>query len=190
MKVGLFFGSFNPVHIGHLIIAQFIAENTAVDEVWFVVSPHNPLKKKSTLLNDRQRLHMVNLAIGNNPKLRASDIEFSLPQPSYTTNTLAHLHEKFPEKEFCLIMGADNLESFGKWKNHEHILSNTELFVYPRPGAKKSEFENHPNVHLVDAPFMDLSATAIREAVKNNKDASYMLPAGVWDYIQSCGFYK
>ncbi len=190
MKTGLFFGTFNPVHIGHMIIAQYMLAHSDLDEIWFVVTPHNPFKEKRTLLDDRQRLHMVRLAIGDNVHFRASDIEFSLPQPSFTVNTLAHLEEKYPERKFGLIMGADNLASFHKWKNHEAILATCNLYVYPRPGAKESRFETDSRVHKIDAPIMEISSTRIREAVKNQKDVSYMLPKDVWEYIDKCGFYK
>lgn len=189
MKTGLFFGSFNPVHIGHMVIAQYILEFSDLDEIWFVVSPHNPFKEKNTLLDDRQRLHMVHLAIGENFNMRASDFEFSLPQPSYTINTLTHLFEKYPEREFALIMGSDNLANFHKWKNYERIIELCDLYVYPRPNTKASQFDDHKKVHHIDAPVMELSSTRIREAVKNKKDVSFMLPPNVWEYIEQCGFY-
>lgn len=190
MKTGLYFGTFNPVHIGHMIIAQYMLAYSDLDEVWFVVTPHNPFKTKSTLLDDRQRLHMVHLAIGDNFKLRASDIEFGLEQPSYTINTLHHLRQKYPDKHFSLIMGQDNLAGFHKWKDFEKILEKCDLYVYPRPGAGPSQFDEYPEVHHVDAPLMELSSTQIREAVKAGKDVSYMLPPSVWEYIGQCGFYK
>jgi len=190
MKIGLYFGTFNPVHIGHMIIAQYMLAFSDLTEVWFVVTPHNPFKEKQTLLDDRQRLHMVHLAIGNHYQLRASDIEFGLPQPNYTIHTLAHLLEKYPEKEFSLIMGKDNLAGFSKWKNHERILEICDLYVYPRLGAGPSQFDNHPKVHPIDAPVMQLSSTQIRHAIKAGKDLSYMLPPAVWEYVEKCGFYK
>lgn len=190
MKIGLYFGTFNPVHIGHMIIAQYMLEYSDLDEVWFIVTPHNPFKKKNTLLDDRQRLHMVHLAIGDQFKLRASDIEFGLEQPSYTINTLTHLQQKYPDKQFALIMGQDNLGSFHKWKDYEKILEKCALYVYPRPGAEASQFDDYPEVHPIEAPLMELSSTQIREAVKDGKDVSYMLPPAVWEYIGQCGFYK
>ena len=190
VKTGLFFGTFNPVHIGHMVIAQYMLEHSDLQEIWFVVTPHNPFKDKKTLLDDRQRLHMVHLAIGENYHMRASDVEFSLPQPSYTITTLTHLHEKYPDRAFALIMGGDNLASFHKWKNYERIIDQHELYVYPRPNAKPSQFEDHPKVKRIDAPIMELSSTRIRRAVTEGKNASYMLVPEVWEYIGQCGFYK
>lgn len=190
MKIGLFFGSFNPIHVGHMVLANFMLEFTDLEGIWFVVSPHNPLKKKNSLLDEKQRLHMVNLAIGDNPKLRASNIEFSLPQPSYTIITLTYLKEKYPQNEFALIMGADNLESFHKWKNYEEILKNYQLYVYPRPENKGSSLESHPQVKRVNAPLMELSSTSIRKAILEKKDVRYYMPEAVWRYIQEMHFYE
>ncbi len=189
-KVGLYFGTFNPIHIGHCVIAQHMLEFTDLDQVWFVVTPHNPHKKKSSLLDDHQRLHMVNLAVGNHYKLRVSDVEFGLPQPSYTSATLAYLTEKFPEKTFHLIMGADNLESFPKWKNHEAILEQHELYVYPRIDAQGGALAAHPKVHVTAAPIMQIASTDIRNALKAGKDVSFMLPEAVWKYIDEELFYR
>lgn len=189
-KVGLYFGTFNPIHIGHCVIAQHMLEFTDLDEVWFVVTPHNPHKKKSSLLDDHQRLHMVNLAVGEHYKLRVSDIEFSLPQPSYSSNTLAHLTEKFPEKQFNLIMGADNLQTFTKWKNYESILENHELYVYPRIKSDGGELAAHPKVHLTEAPIMQIASTDIRKAISEGKDVSFMMPEAVWRYIDEELFYR
>lgn len=189
-KVGLYFGTFNPIHVGHCIIAQYMLEHTDLDELWFVVTPHNPHKKKSSLLDDRQRLHMVNLAIGEHYKLRVSDIEFSLPQPSYTAFTLAHLSEKHPEYQFNLIMGADNLQSFPRWKNHEAILAQAELYVYPRIGADGGDLREHPRVHLTEAPIIEIAATDIRKAIQSGKDVSFMLPPRVWEYIDQELIYR
>jgi nicotinate-nucleotide adenylyltransferase len=189
-NIGLFFGTFNPVHIGHMIIASYMAEFADLDEVWMVVSPHNPLKEKTTLLDDYQRLHMVNLAIDNHPKLKASDIEFKLSQPSYTIHTLTYLKEKYPAYHFFLIMGADNLESFHKWKNHERILEISGLLVYPRPGFDGGEFKNHPSVKWVHAPLMQISSTFIRSALKQKKNLKYILPEKVYKYIDEMNFYK
>jgi nicotinate-nucleotide adenylyltransferase len=165
-------------------------EFTDLEEVWFVVTPHNPHKKKQTLLEDHQRLHMVHLAVGNHYKLRVSDAEFGLPQPSYTSHTLAHLSEKFPDKTFHLIMGADNLSSFPKWKNHETILENHDLYVYPRINADGGALKSHPKVHLTQAPIMQIASTHIRKAIKAGKDVSFMLPETVWKYIDAELFYR
>jgi nicotinate-nucleotide adenylyltransferase len=190
MKVGLFFGSFNPVHVGHMVIANHILAFTDLDRIWFVISPQNPLKEKSSLIHERQRLQMVSLAIGDNNKMKASNIEFKLPQPSYTVNTLVHLAEKYPDKEFVLIMGADNLESFHKWKNYEEILSRHEVFVYPRPGSTGGKFASHKNVKMVNSPLMELSSTMIRQAIKDKKDIRYFLPPATWEYLKEMHFYE
>jgi nicotinate-nucleotide adenylyltransferase len=190
MKVGLFFGSFNPVHVGHMVIANYMLTYTDLDRVWFIVSPHNPLKQKNTLLDEKQRLQMVQLAIGDNTKMKASDIEFKLPQPSYTINTLAYLKEKYPKSEFVLIMGSDNLESFHKWKNAEEILKHHELYVYQRPENRKAALMNHKKVKFFDAPLMELSSTAIRTAVKEKKDVRYFVPPAVWEYMREMHFYE
>ena len=191
MKIGLYFGTFNPIHVGHLIIANHLAENSNLDQVWMVVTPHNPHKQKSTLLNDYQRLEMVQLAIEDYPKIKASDIEFNLAQPNYTVNTLAHLQAKHPQHEFCLIMGEDNLNSLHKWKNYQTILDNYSIYVYPRIAIKveKSEFENHKNVYKINAPIVELSSTHIRESIKNKKNVQPMLPHKVWQYLDHNLFY-
>jgi len=189
MKVGLFFGSFNPIHIGHLAIANYMLEFTDLEKIWFVVSPHNPLKKKETLLPDIQRLRMVREAIGDFTKFKASDIEFKLPQPSYTINTLAYLKEKIPKNKFALIMGSDNLKTFHRWKNYEEILKNHELFIYPRKNYDGGELKNNKRVHVTQAPEMEISSTMIREAIKNKKDIRFFLPESVWNYISEMKFY-
>lgn len=190
MKVGLLFGSFNPVHIGHMVIANYMLEFTDMDKLWFVVSPHNPLKKKSTLLADHHRLELVNRAIGDNSKMRASDIEFRLPQPSYTVTTLAYLKEKYPDHKFALIMGSDNLATLHKWRNYEVLLKEYEIFVYPRPGDKELPFRDHPNVKITEAPLMDVSSTFIRNAIKGKKDVRYFMPDAVARYIKEMHFYE
>lgn len=190
MHIGLFFGSFNPVHVGHTIIANFMASFTDLEQVWFVVSPHNPLKEKASLLNQNQRLHMVNLAIEDNPLLKSSNIEFSLTQPSYTVNTLAHLHEKYPQHQFSLIMGEDNLQSFTKWKNYEEILKNHFIYVYPRPNCDSEKFKTHSHIVFTNAPLMDISSTFIRQAIKDKKNISNFLPQKVWQYCDEMSFYK
>lgn len=191
MKVGLFFGSFNPIHIGHLVIVNHMVEFTTLDEVWFVVSPHNPHKKKSSLLDDYHRLEMVRIAIGENYKLRASDIEFSLPQPSYTVDTLAYINEKYPTYNFSLIMGMDNLDTLHKWKNYEVILENHEIYVYPRIGSGDNNLVEHPNIHVVkDVPIMQISATFIRKAIKDGKNIAPLLYPDVWNFLEKNNFYR
>lgn len=189
-NIGLFFGSFNPIHIGHLAIANYIVEFTTLDQIWFVVSPHNPLKNKATLLEDYHRLELVNLAIGDCDKFKVSNIEFRLPQPSYTINTLEHLKEKYPALNFALIMGADSLKSINKWKNHELILSNYITYVYPRPNIDISEFQTHANIKLVNAPIMEISSSFIRESIKNKKSLEFFMPEKVYKYIQEMHFYE
>ncbi|MCX6290684.1 MAG: nicotinate (nicotinamide) nucleotide adenylyltransferase [Bacteroidetes bacterium] len=190
MKIGLYFGSFNPVHTGHLVIANYMAEFTDLEQVWLVVSPHNPLKPKQSLLQDYHRLQLVRLGIGNNRKLKASDIEFKLPKPSYTIHTLVHLSEQFPQHQFALILGADTLETFSKWKNYEQILEQYELYVYPRPESTGGELMNHPHVKKAEAPLMEISSSFIREAIRNKKDVRYMMPESVWNYIEEMHFYE
>ncbi len=190
MKVGLFFGSFNPIHVGHMVIANYMLEFTDLERIWFVVSPQNPLKQKSSLLDEKQRLHLVTLAIGDSNKYKASNIEFKLPQPSYTINTLTHLQEKFPQHEFVLIMGVDNLQSFHKWKNYEEILKQYEIYVYPRMNADGGTLKNHKKVKTVHAPLMEISSTAIRTAIKEKKDVRYFMPDEVWQYLKGMNFYK
>jgi len=192
MKIGLYFGTFNPIHIGHLIIANHIAEHSDLDQIWMVVTPHNPFKKKDTLLDDYHRLQMVHLATEDFPKIKPSDIEFKLTQPNYTVNTLAHLQEKFPKNEFSLIMGEDNLKSFHKWKNYEVILQNHDVYVYPRISkeVENLELKNHPKVHFVDAPIVEISSTFIRESIKNNKTVKPLLSSKVWEYIDHNNFYR
>jgi nicotinate-nucleotide adenylyltransferase len=192
MKIGLYFGTFNPIHIGHLIIANHMAEHSDLDQIWMVVTPHNPHKKKNTLLDDHHRLEMVHLATENFPKIQPSDIEFKLTQPNYTVNTLAHLQEKFPKYEFSLIMGEDNLNSLHKWKNYEVILQNHDVYVYPRlnSGDIDEQFINHSNIHKINAPIVELSSTFIRQSIKNGKNVVPMLPNKVWEYVEHNLFYK
>lgn len=190
MHIGLFFGSFNPVHIGHMMLANYMVEFTDIEKVWFVVSPHNPLKQKKSLLHQNQRLHMVNLAIGDSDLFSSNNIEFSLSQPSYTINTLTHLHEKYPQHVFSLIIGQDNLATFNKWKNFEEILKKHKLFVYPRPNVTSSEFDNHPSVILTQAPQVDISSTLIRNAISESKNMAFFVPQHVWQYIDEMSFYK
>jgi len=190
MKIGLFFGSFNPIHSGHLIIANHIVEHTDLDELWLVVTPHNPLKKRATLAGDYDRLQLVNLAIEEHPKLRSCDIEFGLPKPSYTVDTLAYLSEKYPEHDFALIMGGDNLGSLHKWKNYEVLLNNYQILVYKRPKYELGDLEKHPNVTIIDAPVMQISSSVIRQLIKEGKSILYWVPLAVKKEIELMGLYR
>lgn len=195
MNVALFFGSFNPIHVGHLIIAQHILNHTKCDELWFVVSPQNPHKEKQTLLADYHRLALVRLAIENEPKLKASDIEFGLPQPSYTIDTLAHLFEKYPQHHFSLVMGEDNLKTLHKWKNYEQILNKCSIYVYPRidneRAVQKSALYEHPSIKmLTDVPQLNISASHIRKQIQSGKSVKFMLTAPVLNYVEEMHFYK
>ena len=191
-KIGLFFGTFNPIHVGHLTIANYLAEYSDLDQVWFVVTPHSPFKKKNSLLADHHRFQMVSRAVEDYSKLKASDIEFKLPQPNYTINTLTYLEEKYPDYNFALIMGEDNLKSFHKWKNYDVILENHQIYVYPRisKGAIAEKFKDHPKITAVDAPIMELSSTFIRKQHKLGKDIKAMLPDAVWNYMDEMNFYR
>ena len=194
MKIGLYFGTFNPIHVGHLIIANHMAEHSDLDQIWMVVTPHNPNKQKNTLLDDYQRLHLVNLATEDYPKIKPSDIEFKLPQPNYTVNTLAHLKDKFPKHEFSLIMGEDNLNSLHKWKNYEYILENHDIYIYPRISEltddETSSVLSHPRIHKIDAPIVEISSTFIRESIKNKNNIRPLLPEKVWEYVDHNNFYR
>lgn len=192
MKIGLYFGTFNPIHVGHLIIANHMAEHSGLEQIWMVVTPHNPLKQKNTLLDDRQRLHMVRLATEDYPKIKPSDIEFQLPQPNYTVHTLAHLKDKFPQHGFSLIMGEDSLKSLHKWKNYDYLLENHDIYVYPRLSAEmgNGEFDNHPRIHKIDAPVIEISATFIRDNIKNKKNVRPLLPPSVWEEIDYNNYYR
>lgn len=189
-KTGLYFGSFNPIHNGHLIIAEQILANSDLQEIWFVVSPHNPLKERNTLLEDHHRLAMVKIAIDDNPLFRATDIEFTLPKPSYTIHTLVNLENKYPTRQFCLIMGSDNLNSITKWFNYEQILNNYKVYVYPRPGFFGGEYKDHHNVVWVDAPLIEISSSYIRDAIATKRSAKYLLPQKVYEYILDMHFYE
>jgi nicotinate-nucleotide adenylyltransferase len=190
MKIGLFFGSFNPVHVGHMIIANFMAEHTSLDKVWMVVTPQNPHKKRASLAKDYDRLHLVTLAIGDNPKIQASNIEFSLPKPSYTIDTLTYLKEKYPSYEFVLIMGGDNLASFHKWKNYEEILKGHDIYVYKRPSYELGDLQSHENISLYEAPLMQISSSYIRKQLKEGNSIKYLVLEQVEDYIATSGMYK
>ncbi|MDY7396169.1 nicotinate (nicotinamide) nucleotide adenylyltransferase [Aureibaculum sp. 2210JD6-5] len=192
-KVGLYFGTFNPIHIGHLAIANHLAEFSDLEEIWFVITPHSPFKKKSTLLADNHRYQLVQIATDDYPKLKPSTIEFDLPQPNYTINTLVHLAENYPQHQFNLIMGEDNLVSFHKWKNYEVILEGYSIYVYPRIYKDKkpeTQFDNHPKIHKVDAPIMEISSTFIRKAIADKKNIQPLLPCKVWQYVDEMNFYK
>lgn len=203
MKVGLYFGTFNPIHVGHLIIANYMTQYGDLDQVWIIVSPQNPLKQKNTLLADYHRLALVRAAIEDNPKLTVSDIEFHLPIPSYTSTTLTYLKEKYPEKEFSLIMGEDNLRTFHKWFNHEMILENHQIYVYPRVltaqemlekeagDVTENSFALHKNVTICnDAPIMKVSSSFIRNAIAEGKDVRYLLTEPVYKYVEEMHFFK
>ena len=189
MKIGLFFGSFNPIHIGHLIIANTMATGSDLDQVWFIVSPQNPFKKNKSLLHEFDRLTMVEKAIADNFKLKATDIEFHMPKPSYTIDTLTKISEKHPEHEFVLIMGEDNLVQFESWKNYEKILDYYTLYVYPRPNTAPHNFKDHPKTKFVEAPLLDISATYIRKCLREGKPIRYMVKDEVAEYIEWKGFY-
>jgi nicotinate-nucleotide adenylyltransferase len=201
MKIGLYFGTYNPIHVGHLIIANHMVDYTDLDQVWLVVTPQNPLKNKASLLEDYHRLAIVRIATEDNNKLKASDIEFSLPRPSFTSETLIYIKEKHPEHDFSIIMGEDNIRTFHKWKNHEEIIKNYPIFVYPRALTKQEQaleenvlinngYEKHPNVSFCDAPIMKVSSSFIRKAIKDKKDVQYLLTEPVFKYISEMHFYE
>ncbi len=189
MHIGLFFGSFNPIHIGHLVIANSIIEIGYVDQVWFVVSPQNPFKKIEGLLSENDRLRLVELAIMDNPNFKVNDLEFAMSKPNYTYVTLRKIREDNPDDVFDLIMGADNIADFTNWHNHEEILDNHRILVYPRPYAPKTDMVYHPKVKLVEAPLFEISATFIRESIKKNKSVKYLLQEEVEKYIKFKGLY-
>ncbi|HKJ78640.1 MAG TPA: nicotinate (nicotinamide) nucleotide adenylyltransferase [Prolixibacteraceae bacterium] len=189
-KVGLYFGTFNPIHIGHMAIANYMVEFTPIEQLWFVVSPQNPHKQKKNLLNDYDRLELVHRAVDNETRIRVTDIEFNMPKPSYTSDTLAWLTDKYPTYEFYIIMGSDNLENFHKWKNHETIINNYGIIVYPRPGTDQSKYNTHKNIIFTEAPQMEISSTFIRKAIKEGKDIRHFLPNKTWEYIDEMGFYR
>lgn len=191
-SIGLFFGSFNPIHNGHLILANHFAEHSDLDEVWLVVTPQNPFKQKQSLLANHHRLEMVYRATHNYPKLRPSDIEFGLPTPNYTIDTLARLEEKYPTKSFSLMLGEDNLSSFHKWKNYDLILSRYPLYIYPRKNAKAAQIavSQHPNIRHIKAPEIEVRASDIRQWIKNGKNVRPLLPPESWQYLDEMNFYK
>jgi nicotinate-nucleotide adenylyltransferase len=191
-KIGLYFGTFNPIHIGHMIIANYMVEFSDLDEIWMVVTPQNPFKKKSSLLDNNHRLELVYIACEKYTKLKPCDVEFKLSQPNYTINTLVQLEENYPDLDFSLIMGEDNLKSFHKWKNYEVILERYFIYVYPRVsnGIVENQFKDHPKIHRVAAPVVEISSTFIRKAIKSGKNITPMLPDKVWEYIDRMNFYK
>jgi len=188
MKIGLYFGSFNPIHVGHLIIAQTLFQRGGLDQVWFVVSPQNPFKKQESLAHEHDRLRMVELAIDDNFQFRASDVEFRMPRPSYTIDTLTYLSDKYPQHQFSLFLGSDNLSHFHKWKNHQAILDNYPILVYPLPGEVKTL--DHPGVSYLDAPLLDISATFIRQCIQEGLSVRYLLPERVEGYILDKKLYE
>ena len=189
MKIGLYFGSFNPIHNGHLIIANYIVQNTGLDQVWFVISPQNPLKKSAALLNEYHRLYLVQVSIEDEPALKATDIEFRLPKPSYTIDTLTYLTEKFPSHQFAVIMGSDSYQNLSKWKNAEVLAAGYEFLIYKRPGFEVNN-HLHAKIHVLDAPLLQISATHIRELIKSGKSKKYLVPPIVEDEITKSGYYK
>jgi len=189
-RIGLFFGSFNPVHIGHMIIANHMVNETELDQVWMVVSPQNPFKDKKTLAKDRDRYNLVDLAIGENSRIRVSDIEFNLPKPSYTIDTLTYLKEKHPDKEFSLIMGGDNVPTLHKWKNGDLLLDRYKIYVYKRPGYDLGEAAHHPNIIALDAPLLDISSTYIRQLIREKKSINYLVPDAVRKEIESTSIFN
>lgn len=189
MHIGLYFGSFNPIHIGHLIVANHIVENSEIDKVWFVVSPHNPLKDSHSLLNEYHRLHLVNLAIEENSKFRASNVEFHLPKPSYTINTLTYLTEKFPLEKFSIIMGSDSFQNIHRWKNFEQLVKQYSFIVYLRPGFEVKE-THEADVTILQAPMLEVSSTYIRDQIKQKKSIRYIVPDAVAEYILTNKYYQ
>ncbi len=190
MKIGLFFGSFNPIHMGHMIIANIVLESTEMEQIWFVVSPQNPFKKNKSLLSELNRIDLVREAIYDDYNFRASDVEFNMPRPSYTVDTLTYLSEEHPDHQFKLIIGGDNLASFSKWKNHDVILENYGLIVYPRPNALPSDLLENKNVELVEAPEIDISATLIRKMIRDDRSIKYLVPEGVRELIDGRGYFR
>jgi nicotinate-nucleotide adenylyltransferase len=190
MHIALFFGSFNPIHIGHMIIAQSVLDDPAIHQLWFVVSPQNPLKNKGSLLPENQRYFLTQLAVNNHPKMRVSKIEFDLPKPSYTIDTLAYLHQQYPKYTFSLLMGADNLDHLSKWKNYEDLLAEYQILVYKRPHASNQNMLHHPNIKICNVPMMEISSTDIRDRIKNNLPIKYLVPDLVADEILKSGYYR
>jgi len=189
-KTGLFFGSFNPVHNGHMMLANYIVEYTDLRSIWFIISPQNPFKKKNTLLEDHHRYRLVQEAIGDDPRFFASGVEFDMPRPSYTIDTLTYLSERYPDKEFVLIGGQDMLPTFHKWKNYEKILENYRLMVYNRPGSYENPYQGHPAITFIKAPQFEVASSFIRDAIHKGKDVRYFLPESVHRYMREMHFYE
>ena len=187
---GLYFGSFNPIHNGHLMLANYLVENSGLDALWFVISPQNPFKTKESLLPDYQRLELVNRAIEGYKKFSACDIEFSMPKPSYTIDTLTYLKEKYPKRDFALIMGTDNLERLDRWKNYEQIINYHKIIVFPRNGCEGGALRSHPNVQIVDTPIIEVSSTFIRESIRAGKDVRFFMPERVFEYVDEMNFWR
>lgn len=187
---GLYFGSFNPIHNGHLMLANYLVENSGLDALWFVISPQNPFKTKESLLPDYQRLELVNRAIEGYKKFSACDIEFSMPKPSYTIDTLTYLKEKYPKREFALIMGTDNLDRLDRWKNYEQIINYHKIIVFPRNGSDGGALRSHPNVKIVDTPIIEVSSTFIRESIRAGKDVRFFMPEKVFEYVDEMNFWR
>ncbi|RYZ52413.1 MAG: nicotinate-nucleotide adenylyltransferase [Sphingobacteriales bacterium] len=188
MHIGLYFGSFNPIHTGHLIVANHIVENTEIDKIWFIVSPHNPLKEEHSLLNEYDRLHLVELAIGDNPRFRASNVEFRMPKPSYTIDTLTYLAEKFPLEKFSVIAGSDSFQNIHRWKNYQQLVANYSFIIYKRPGFEIKE-KHGADLTFMEAPLLEISSTYIRKQIKEQKSVRYLLPEPVHQYITDNRYY-
>jgi nicotinate-nucleotide adenylyltransferase len=188
-KTGLFFGSFNPIHIGHLVIANYMLEFSDLEEIWFMISPQNPLKEKESLLADHHRFALVQIAIEEYPRFKASNFEFQLPRPSYTIDTLVRLEEKYPGRQFVLIAGTDIFPTFHKWKNWKELLKNYKIYVYNRPDSGLGKYSGHPNISFYKAPLMEISSSFIRDAISKGKDVRFFLPEKVYEYIQEMHFY-
>lgn len=187
---GLYFGSFNPIHIGHMIIASYMIEFTELDDVMLVISPHNPLKEKKSLLPDHHRLALANIAVEDEPRIRTTNIEFKMPQPSYTIDTITRLEEKYPGRKFILIAGTDIFPTFHKWKNYEEILNRCKIYVYNRPGYSLGKYAGHPSIKMFDAPLMEISSSFIRQSIREGKEMRYFLPERVYRYIKEMHFYE
>jgi nicotinate-nucleotide adenylyltransferase len=189
LKIGLYFGSFNPVHVGHLIIANHFASNTDLDQIWFVISPQNPLKKEASLLNEEHRKHLVDLCIVGEKKLRTSNVEFKLPKPSYSIDTMTYLTEKYPKYQFSIIMGSDSFSNIKRWKNYEILLKNYELYIYERPGFKIIE-NNNSRLTILKAPLLEISSTHIRELIHLQKSIRFLVPDIVKQEIENHQYYS